>query len=240
VRRQLLWLVVALAAGHLGQPQMVRAQNQISFAFALTDPTGELNRNIDTFNGPSLTYLRDVGSSGRWALGATGVGGAYGAADRPVPIPGFHARTESGIAFFLGVLQLKAATGAVQPYVQAAAGYGSFSTTTWVGCDDCGDRIGLITDHGDGTFVVGGSGGLLMQVYRRKPRPSVGAVASTLASDREGLRVYVDLAARYLNGGKAQYLPGDPAITDDGIIETATVESSLQALQYQIGVSVAF
>jgi hypothetical protein len=221
---------------------MVRAQSQVAFAFALTDPTGELNRDIDTFSGPSLTYLREVGSSEHWSLGLSGIGGTYGGADRPVALPGYHARTENSVVFFMGVLQLKAGTGALQPYIQGTAGYGSFATTTTIGCDECGlgdEFTGQITDHSDGTFVAGGSAGLLMRVYQRKPRPAVGAVAS--GPEREGLRIYLDLSARHLRGGNAEYLPGDPVITDEGLIEMEDLaESSFQAFQYLIGASFAF
>lgn len=241
MRRLRTVCLVAGLAGSLGHPQSMRAQNQVAFAFVLMQPRGELDRNVGTFNGPYLTYLRDLGSSRRWALGATGMGGTYGDAERPAP-PGYRATTQNSVAFFTGVVQFKAATGTVQPYLQGIGGYGWFTTTTWVSCDDddCDThRIGQITDHGDGAFVAGGGAGLLMRIYERKR--DVDARPGAPKSNREPLRAYVDIATRYLHGGKAKYVPGDPVFTDEGVIELDELkQSGFQALQYQVGVSVTF
>ncbi|HUP20678.1 MAG TPA: hypothetical protein VM778_12095 [Gemmatimonadota bacterium] len=234
------WIGAAIAAASLGTPPAIHAQNRISVAFAVTEPRGELARGIDTFNGPSVTWLRDVGSSRRWAWGLTAVGGEYGAADRPAPLPGFHARTGSSLVFVLAVLQLERATSAVQPYLQATAGYGSFTTATTVWCDDCTYALAE-TDHEEGTFVAGGSGGLRLRVYQRARAPAGTVEGPTASPAAEPLRIDLDFAVRYLRGGEAGYLPGDPVLTEQGTIRMDDrIEESLQVLQYQVGLSVAF
>jgi hypothetical protein len=59
---------------------------------------------------------------------------------------------------------------------------------------------------------------------------------------RDPVRAYLDLGARYLRGGEVEYLTEGTLVTDDGEVDLdeRLVETEIEAMQYQIGLTVEF
>lgn len=244
-RRAALGAGMALAL--VGLPDPSRAQHQVTAAVIATDPRGEFDLNTDTGFGFTGSYLYGFGRQRVFALGATGTIQSYGRTSRrailspTIPDIRVDVETTNNNAYLQGVAQLKAPTGAVQPYAVATGGLGWFFTTTALE-DRFTDTVVLSdTNQSDGTWVLGGGGGLLIRVYQGHPRPDMDGQGRVLGQ-RDPVRAYLDLGARYLQGGEVEYLTEGTLVTDDGEVDLdeRLVESEIEAVQYQIGLTVEF
>ena len=224
-----------------------RAQHQVTAAFVATDPRGEFDLNTDTGFGFTGSYLYAFGRQRVFALGATGTVQSYGRTSRrailspTIPDIRVDVETTNNNAYLQGIAQLKAPTGAVQPYAVATGGLGWFFTTTSLE-DRFTDTVVLSdTNQSDGTWVLGGGGGLLIRIYQGQPRPDVDG-QGRVVGERDPVRAYLDLGARFLRGGEVEYLTEGTLVTDDGEVDLdeRLVESEIEAMQYQVGLTVEF
>lgn len=244
------------AAAFLGLPAFLllagagiaRAQHQVTAALAITDPQGEFDAHTDTGYGFTGTYLYTFGRDRVFALGGNLLVQSYGRTGRRAPlsptIPDIRVdvETTNNTAFLQGMAQLKAPTGALQPYLQATGGYGWFFTTTSLEDPFTDTTILRDTNQSDGTWLWGGGGGLLVRVYEGEPRPDVDARGRVLGQGREPVRAYLDLGARAIRGDEVEYLTEGTLLTDEGEvdIDRRLVESEIEAVQYQLGLTVEF
>ena len=241
----------ALAAGVIlalaGVPGLARAQHQVTAALVATDPQGEFDLNTDTGFGFTGSYLYGFGRQRVFALGVTGTVQSYGRTSRrailspTIPDIRVDVETTNNNAYLQGVAQLKAPTGAIQPYGVATAGLGWFFTTTALEDRFTDTTVLNDTNQSDGTWVLGGGGGLLIRVYQGEPGPDMDGQGRILGQ-RDPVRAYVDLGARYLLGGEVEYLTEGTLVTDDGEVDLdeRLVESEIEAVQYQVGLTVEF
>ncbi|MGH7550697.1 MAG: hypothetical protein ACREK3_08095 [Gemmatimonadota bacterium] len=217
-------------------------------AFAITDPRGEFDANTDTGYGFTGGYLYTFGQNRVLGLGVTGLVQSYGRTGRRAPlsptIPDLRVdvETTNNTAMIQGLVQLKAPTGAVQPYLQGTGGFGWFFTTTSLQNRFTDETILSDTNQSDGTWVWGGGGGLLVRVYEGERRPDVDAQGRVLGQGRDPVRAYLDLGARAIRGDKVEYLTEGSLVTDQGEVDLdrRLVESDIEAVQYQIGLTVEF
>lgn len=229
-------------------PREARAQHQVTAAFAITDPRGEFDTNTDTGYGFTGGYVYAFGRDRLFGLGLTGLFQSYGRTERRAPlsptIPELRVdvETTNNTALFQGLIQIKAPTGAVQPYLQATGGFGWFFTTTSLQNPFTNATILSDTNQSDGTWIWGGGGGLLLRVYEGERRPDLDARGRVLGQGRDPVRAYVDLGARAVRGNEVEYLTEGTLVTDEGEvdIDRRLVESDIEAVQYQIGVTVEF
>ena len=231
-----------------GGPREARAQHQVTAAFAITDPRGEFDANTDTGYGFTGGYVYAFGRDRVFGLGLTGLFQSYGRSERRAPlsptIPDLRVdvETTNNTALVQGLIQLKAPTGTVQPYLQATGGFGWFFTTTGLEDPFTGQTILRDTNQSDGTWIWGGGGGVLFRVYEGQRRPDVDARGRILGQRRDPVRAYVDLGARAIRGDEVEYLTEGTLVTDEGEvdIDRRLVESEIEAVQYQIGLTVEF
>ena len=138
-------------------------------------------------------------------------------------------------------MQVKAPTGAVQPYLQGSGGFGWFFTTTSI--DDPLTNVTVLSDtnQNDWTWIWGGGGGLLIRVYEGQPRPGFSG-GQLREGVRDPVRAYIDLGARYVAGDEVEYLREGSLVTDDGEldIDRRLARSDIEAIQYQIAVTFEF
>lgn len=229
-------------------PRPVHAQHQVTAAFAITDPRGEFDANTDTGYGFTGAYVYAFGRDRVFGLGLTGLFQSYGRSERRAPlsptIPDLRVdvETTNNTALIQGLVQVKAPTGAVQPYLQATGGFGWFFTTTGLEDPFTGQTILRDTNQSDGTWIWGGGGGLLFRVYEGRRRPAVDARGRIIGEGRDPVRAYVDLGARAIRGDEVEYLTEGTLVTDEGEvdIDRRLVESEIEAVQYQIGLTVEF
>jgi hypothetical protein len=240
-------LVAGIVLGLAGLPGLARAQHQVTAAFVATDPQGEFDLNTDTGFGFTGGYLYGFGRQRVFALGVTGIVQSYGRASRrailspTIPDIRVDVETTNNNAYLQGVAQLKAPIGPVQPYAVATGGLGWFFTTTSLQDRFTDTTVLSDTNQSDGTWVLGGGGGLLIRVYQGEPRPDMDGQGRVLGQ-RDPVRAYLDLGARYLRGGEVEYLTEGTLVTDNGEVDLdeRLVRSEIEAVQYQVGLTVEF
>ncbi|MGH7572636.1 MAG: hypothetical protein ACREMK_12455 [Gemmatimonadota bacterium] len=246
VRPLAIALGLALALSAL--PRAAFAQHQVTAAFAITDPRGPFDINTDTGYGFTGGYLYAFDEDRVFGLGVTGLVQSYGRTGRRAPlsptIPDLRVdvETTNNTAMIQGLVQLKAPTGAVQPYLQGTGGFGWFFTTTSLQNRFTDETILSDTNQSDGTWIWGGGGGVLIRVYEGDSRPDVDAQGRVLGQGRDPVRAYMDLGARAIRGDDVEYLTEGSLVTDQGEvdIDRRLVESEIEAVQYQIGLTVEF
>ncbi|HWC06623.1 MAG TPA: hypothetical protein VG799_05190, partial [Gemmatimonadota bacterium] len=122
------FFAVATGTALAGLPELVRAQHQVTAALVATDPQGEFDLNTDTGFGFTGSYLYGFGRERVFALGVTGTVQSYGRTSRrailspTIPDIRVDVETTNNNAYLQGVAQLKAPTGAIQPYGVATGG----------------------------------------------------------------------------------------------------------------------
>jgi hypothetical protein len=243
----------ALSAGFAvlavaGTVRSATAQHQVTAAFAITDPRGEFDANTDTGYGFTGTYLYTLDRQRILGVGVTGLVQSYGRTRRraalspTIPELRVDVETTNNTGVIQGLVQLKAPTGPVQPYLQATGGFGWFFTRTSLRDPFTDQTVLSDTNQSDGTWIWGGGGGLLVRVYEGEPRPAVDARGRVLGPGRDPVRAYLDFGAGALRGDEVEYLTEGTLVTDEGEldIDRRLVESEIEAVQYQIGLTVEF
>jgi hypothetical protein len=231
----------------LAVPAVAAAQHQATIGLSITDPRGQFDRNTDTGFGFTGAYLYALTPNRSVAIGATGTLQTYGSVDRRAALSGtipditVDVETDNQTFFFQGLLQLKAPTGVVQPYIQGTGGFGWFFTRTSI--DDPLTNVTILSDtnQDDGTWIWGGGGGLLIRVYEGQPRPGFSG-GQLQEGVRDPMRAYIDLGARYMKGNEVEYLREGSLVTDDGEldIDRRLARSEIELIQYQIAVTFEF
>ena len=118
--------------------------------------------------------------------------------------------------------QLTVPRGPVRPYLHGTIGFSYFYTQSGVeGVDDTDNEFASTTNFSDAALSWGGGGGLLFP-FKTK-----------------GTTVAVDFGARYLKNGRTRYLR-EGGITDnpDGTIDVSPIESEVELLVWNLGVSI--
>lgn len=223
----------------------IEGANQATAALAISTPRGQFDDNTDTGFGFTGAYVRSVTSNRVVGIGLSGTFLSYGSTSRRVPlsttIPDItvDVETSNNTVFLLGLLEIRV-PGTFQPYVQAVGGGGFFYTTTSLENTRTDETILSDTNQSDATWVWGGGGGVRFQVWEGRPDPE----EATRRPDRPRSlpRAYVDVGARYLKGNEVEYLKEGSLVTDDGEfdIDPRLARSEIEAVQYQIGVTVTF
>ncbi|HUF88929.1 MAG TPA: hypothetical protein VMR66_02980, partial [Gemmatimonadota bacterium] len=115
-----------------------------------------------------------------------------------------------------------------------------FYTTTSLKDTRTDETILSDTNQSDATWVWGGGGGVRFRVWEGRPDPE--EAARRASGPRSLPRAYVDVGARYLKGNEVEYLKEGSLVTDDGEfdIDPRLTRSEIEAVQYQIGVTVTF
>jgi hypothetical protein len=231
----------------LAVPAVATAQHQATIGLSITDPRGQFDRNTDTGFGFTGAYLYALTPNRSVAIGATGTLQTYGSVDRRAALSGtipditVDVETDNQTFFLQGLLQLKAPTGVVQPYIQGNGGFGWFFTTTSI--DDPLTNVTVLSDtnQDDWTWIWGGGGGLMIRVYEGQPRAGFSG-GQLQEGVRDPVRAYIDLGARYVKGNEVEYLREGSLVTDDGEfnIDRRLARSEIELIQYQIAVTVEF
>lgn len=129
------------------------------------------------------------------------------------------------------MFRLQAPEGRLRPYADALIGFSHLRTDTRVKCQESfeTDTIARTTQISDTVFSYGAGAGCLIEVYSTYPR-----------KDSGNFSIYVDLGARYLKGGEAEYLTEGSIYVYDDYVEHVVSVSRTDLLAFQIGVALIF
>jgi hypothetical protein len=157
----------------------------------------------------------------------------YGSSERREPfsttIPDVFVRVNTTNNFILGhaILRLQPNTGVFRPYLQGMVGFNYLFTETKIENENnVGQEVASSTNLSDGAFSYGGGAGLMFMVYH----PNDGSISD----------VYLDLGARYIFGGEAEYLKEGSVRNVNGRVAYDSYTSATDLLELQIGVTVRF
>jgi len=127
------------------------------------------------------------------------------------------------------IFRLQPLKGTLSPYLDGLIGFNYLWTETSVRSHGflSSSAIGY-TQHDDLAFSYGAGGGLMIRVYSKEKK------------GKGPFSVYIELAARYLKGGRAEYLKEESFRQENGIIEYDVSKSNTDLVTAHIGVSFTF
>ena len=201
--------------------------------FLLGSPQKEFRKNVDRL-GVGVTLNAGYAPEGTPVMLGLEFGFMnYGSSERREPfsttIPDVFVRVSTSNNFILGhaILRLQPNTGVFRPYLQGMLGFNYLFTETKIENENnVGQEVASSTNLSDGAFSYGGGAGLMFMVYQ----PGDGSVSD----------VYLDLGARYIVGGEAEYLKEGSVRNVNGRVAYDSYTSATDLLELQIGVTVRF
>lgn len=175
---------------------------QVSLHFTLGFPQGEFRQNVDKVGIGGSGYFAYRFKESPFSVGASIGVLVYGSETRiellnaAIPEVEVNVTTRNYILMCHLVFRAQPPEGKFRPYVEGLVGFHYLWTDTGVynqGC--CYKKIASSVNQSDWTWSCGAGCGLLMRVYEiRKNR------------EQKTFAIFIDLGARYLKGGKAEYL----------------------------------
>jgi hypothetical protein len=211
-------------------PSLAFGQFEVGGNFTVAIPKGEFNEKVENngfgFTGQALFSV--PGSP--VAIGGSFGGVIYGRETREEPfsmtIPDVTVDVETNNYILLGhiVLRIQAPAGPFRPYADGVIGFHYLFTQTSIKSRE--EDIASDTNFDDGVLSYGGGGGIMFLVYD--------------GGSAKPVSVYVDLGARYLKGGKAQYLKEGSIRREGGRVLYDVEESRTDLLAIYIGASAKF
>ncbi|MGD2091703.1 MAG: hypothetical protein PVH61_36355 [Candidatus Aminicenantes bacterium] len=227
--KPLLVTLIALGfifTGHTGFARFFHG----SIAFSMGFPQGEFKDNVDHIAlGVDLTFGIKLGKS-PFMLGLD-LGVLNYGSDRRCEylygVPEFQFKVIHDYNLLQGLVFLRfqpAKNARVRPYIDALAGFNYLWSDTSL--DDHGDEeITLAVNYDDFAFSYGLGGGVLVKLGRKRPRR---------------VEFFIDLRARYIFGGKAEYLTEGSILVDEQEVTYLVYESRTDLLTFQIGFGLNF
>ena len=213
----------------------VRPQGELSFIVGL--PQGEFNEHVDQAGfGGSLFGGIGLGAS-PVTLGLDLAFMVYGYERRSEPfsntIPDVtvDVTTSNNIGMGHLVLRLEPPSGAIRPYLDGLVGLKYLYTETNIENEGFGDNesIARSVNFDDTALSYGVGGGLNVRVY-----------SGQLGEDTPHGIILVNLGARYLFGGEAEYLQKGSIRRENGEVTFDVDRSRTDLLIPQLGVSFVF
>jgi hypothetical protein len=194
--------------------------------YALT--VGEFSDHVTQGGGLDLYIVYPLRPRSPLALRADGGFIIYGSETFPVCFSGtvgcrvlLDLTTTNSIAFLNAGPQLMVPSGRIRPYVNGAAGFAYFGTTSSVEGTGSDQQFASSTNFDDITFALSAGGG----------------VQVAIGSGRTP--ILLDVAARYHGNGRVEYLrEGDITDNDDGSITLTPRRSEANLVSLQVGVTI--
>jgi len=214
-----------------GDSSHAKAQ-QVQFGIDFTSviPTGDFRRNV-TNNGYGVggQFLVGVGRSPLF-LGADAAITTYGSEEHKEPISTtipelrVKVRTDNNIALAHILLRAQPRTGAVRPYADGLIGIKHLFTNTRILSDSNDQEIASTKNLSDLAFSYGFGGGVQVRLAR---------------FGRNG-DISLDGKARYLRGGRAEYLKRGSIRRENGAVFFDVLRSRTDVATIQIGIAFRF
>lgn len=238
-RNYVVLTLMLLAFVFFAGTDTVNAQRfQGSLTFNLGSPQGEFNDNLDeTGLGVALNYGVVLGKS-PFVIGVDLGFMNYGEDSRYESIyniPDLGVRVENRYNIFQGLAFLRlqpVKNGPIQPYAEVMAGMNYLWTETVLVDEDdwYDDETISSTNFDDAAFCWGVGGGVLIKLGGERPP----------GPNKRGTEFFLDLKARYLFGGKAEYLQEGSIVIDGNDVTYYYNESKTDLLNFQAGIAIKF
>lgn len=128
---------------------------------------------------------------------------------------------------FQGHLLLRAQVqhGDIRPYADGLFGFNYLFMETKIRDAEDNEEVVSSTDHDDAALSYGAGGGLLMRVWSG-------------GSDESPVTMFIDAGARYLLGGKAEYVTRKDIV--EGTVTYDIVKTETDMLMIQVGIAANF
>lgn len=137
--------------------------------------------------------------------------------------------TENNLAQFMLLVRAQPMKGDVRPYADGLIGFNYLYTQTTIKNASNNEEVASSTNFDDNAFAYGFGGGFLFRVYD---------------GERDGsgrpLQVFIDLSARYLIGGDAEYLKEGSIRRESGTVTFDVTQSKTSLATIGIGVTASF
>ncbi|MGD8780576.1 MAG: hypothetical protein PVH88_16620 [Ignavibacteria bacterium] len=206
----------------------------IGGSIMLAVPQGEFKENVDNL-GYGLQVQGTLTTPGRLTPFTVGLNLSYmiyGQEERTAPlsttVPDVTVDVErkNSIVNFHFLFQVSPFAGTVKPYLEGLAGGQYIFTESSVKGDNNYEDFASSTNYDDFTWSMGVGGGFLI----------------TLTKATTGIPggLFLDLKARYMYGGEAEYLTEGDVIVNNGSVIYRTRKSETDFLSFHIGVVAAF
>jgi opacity protein-like surface antigen len=201
--------------------------------FLVGVPQGEFKKNVDKA-GFGVTGNIGYAPEGAPVMIGFEIGFMnYGSLDRREPfsttIPDVFVNVSTTNNFALGhlLLRLQPNTGTFRPYLQGMVGTNYLFTETKIeNINVPGQEVASSNNLSDWAFSYGAGAGIMFRVA---------------TPEEEGITdVFIDLGARYVFGGEAEYLKEGSVRAVSGRVEYDILRSKTDLVEFQLGVSVRF
>jgi hypothetical protein len=128
------------------------------------------------------------------------------------------------------VLRIQPPAGGLRPYAEGLLGFSYLWTETGVYDRGWGNSaIASSVNQSDFTWSAGAGGGLMIRIYEKKTNRG-----------KAGFGIFIDVGARYVLGGRAEYLSEGGIIEGGGRLVYDTHLSRTDLLTTKIGLSFVF
>jgi hypothetical protein len=237
ILERLAW--IGLAATFLLFPappalgQSFQARNLGGFSLGGLFPTGAFNDHVSQEGyGLAGYYAKRIGA-GPLLVGLEFTYSEYGHSRRVeylegIPEVGVNVDTTNSIAQSLLLLRLQPRSGRVMSFVEALAGVGYLWTESAIGDNDDDDVTSASeTNFDDWTWTAGVGAGISFRL--RKWQGS--------GADIAGRGAFLELKARYMAGGRAEYLKKGSIIVVGNEYSFTPERSATSAFTVQVGLS---
>jgi hypothetical protein len=203
--------------------------------FTLGFPLGDFKYNVDRlglgFSGHFLYNLRKSPISVGISLGYL----MYGSETRvepfslTIPEVTVNVTTRNNILMCHFLLRVQPLDGEIQPYFDGLFGFNYLWTETGIYNRGWHDEIASNVIFDDSTSSYGVGGGLMIKVFAPKSE-----------SSKNNYALYIDMGARYLKGGEAEYLREGSIYQENGDLVYEVNFSSTDLITANIGLTFTF
>ncbi len=213
-----------------------RGKFLVSADFSLGFPLGIFNENIDRLGMGGSGYFAYKLKNSPFSAGLSISVLVLGSQTRVelfasnIPEVEVDVTTRNYVLLSHLVLRIQPPDGDLRPYVEGLLGFNYLWTQT--GVYDRGWGIGEIAssvNQSDFAWSAGAGGGLLVRIYEREK-----------SGEKGGLAMYMDFGARYLFGGKAEYMSEGGIILDNGHPVYNVLFSRTDLISTRIGIIFVF
>lgn len=199
----------------LGLPQAEFKKNVDNAGFGLAGNIGFAPERTPVMIGLEFSFMNYGSAERREAFSTT------------IPDVFVNVSTTNNLLTGHFMIRLQPNVGSFRPYLQGMVGFHYLFTETKIeNINVPGQEVASSNNISDWAFSYGGGGGIMFLVYS----PDAGSVKD----------IFIDLGARYMVGGEAEYLKEGSIRNVGGRVVYDVLKSKTDLLIIQLGVSVRF